>query len=95
MQRHARLPRLDAVAGMLLYAAVNKSVLLQYELLGIPIFVATVDLARDWPDIETELHTLLHHCDTAARSQDEGSVASINAVASNLVYVASHAHGNL
>jgi 5-methylcytosine-specific restriction enzyme subunit McrC len=65
------------LAGMLLYAAVNRSVHLNYELLGIPILVATVDLARDWRDIENELHNLLDRCNTAARAPGEESVAGI------------------
>jgi 5-methylcytosine-specific restriction enzyme subunit McrC len=65
------------LAGMLLYAAVNRSVRLKYQLLGIPILVATVDLAKDWRDIETELHNLLDRCNTAARAPGEGSVTRI------------------
>jgi 5-methylcytosine-specific restriction enzyme subunit McrC len=65
------------LAGMLLYAAVNTSVRLKYELLGIPILVATVDLAKDWRDIETELHNLLDRCKTTARAPGEGSVTRI------------------
>jgi hypothetical protein len=53
------------LAGMLLYASVNKSMRLKYELLGIPVLVATVDLTQNWPDIEAELHEFLDNCATA------------------------------
>ena len=72
---HVRHPARQ-IAGMLLYAAVNESVCLKYELLGIPILVASVDLAQEWPDIEAELHNLLDRCGTAARVRDERGVGS-------------------
>jgi 5-methylcytosine-specific restriction enzyme subunit McrC len=58
------------LAGMLLYAAVDKSVRLKYELLGIPVLVATVDLSQDWLEIETELHDLLDSCARASVPAD-------------------------
>jgi hypothetical protein len=52
---------------MLIYPDVGRSLRLRYRLLGIPILVATVDLGKEWRDIETELHELLDACAIAAR----------------------------
>jgi 5-methylcytosine-specific restriction enzyme subunit McrC len=54
------------LSGMLIYPDVGRSLRLRYRLLGIPVLVATVDLGRDWPDIEGELHALLDDCAGAA-----------------------------
>jgi hypothetical protein len=51
---------------MLIYPDVGRSLRLRYRLLGIPILVATVGLAKEWRDIETELHELLDACAIAA-----------------------------
>ena len=67
----ARFPG-KRLAGMLLYAAVNKSVRLKYDLLGIPVLVTSVDLAQDWFDIETELHNLLDRCASSACIASDG-----------------------
>jgi 5-methylcytosine-specific restriction enzyme subunit McrC len=44
------------LSGMLIYPEVGRSLRLRYRLLGIPVLVATVDLGREWQDIEAELH---------------------------------------
>jgi 5-methylcytosine-specific restriction enzyme subunit McrC len=54
------------LTGMLIYPKVDRSLRLRYRLLEIPVLVATVDLAQDWHDIETELHGLLNDCASAA-----------------------------
>ena len=54
------------LSGMLIYPDVGRSLRLRYRLLGLPVLVATVDLGRDWPDIEVELHALLDDCAGAA-----------------------------
>ena len=54
----ARQPN-KALAGMLIYPNVGRSLRLHYRLLGIPVLVATVDLANDWRQVEAELHKLL------------------------------------
>ena len=51
---------------MLIYPEVGRSLRLRYRLLGISVLVATVDLGREWPDIETQLHELLDECANAA-----------------------------
>jgi 5-methylcytosine-specific restriction enzyme subunit McrC len=55
------------LSGMLIYPGVGRSLRLRYRLLGIPVFVATVDLGQEWRNIEAELHGLLNDCATAAR----------------------------
>jgi 5-methylcytosine-specific restriction enzyme subunit McrC len=54
------------LSGMLLYPDVGRSLRLQYQLLGIPVLVATVDLGQEWRDIEAELLDLLGICASAA-----------------------------
>jgi 5-methylcytosine-specific restriction enzyme subunit McrC len=54
------------LSGMLIYPDVGKTLRLRYRLLGIPIIVATVDLGREWQDIEAELQGLLNLCASAA-----------------------------
>jgi len=49
----------DATAeGMLLYPVVNRTLRLEYTLLGHAVRICTVDLSRDWPDIKAELLSL-------------------------------------
>jgi 5-methylcytosine-specific restriction enzyme subunit McrC len=65
--QHERVRHEDkGLSGMLVYPDVGRSLRLRYRLLGIPILVATVDLAKEWRDIETELHKLLDTCAIAA-----------------------------
>ena len=65
--QHERLRHDDkGLSGMLVYPDVGQSLRLRYTLLGIPILVATVDLGKEWRDIETELHELLDTCAIAA-----------------------------
>jgi 5-methylcytosine-specific restriction enzyme subunit McrC len=54
------------LSGMLLYPEVGQSLRLRYRLLGIPVLVATVDLGREWQDIDAQLHKLLDECASAA-----------------------------
>jgi 5-methylcytosine-specific restriction enzyme subunit McrC len=65
--QHERVRHEDrGLSGMLIYPDVGRSLRLRYRLLGIPILVATVDLGKEWRDIETELHELLDACAIAA-----------------------------
>src|SRR5262249_13387243 len=65
--QHERVRRADrGLSGMLIYPDVGRSLRLRYRLLGIPILVATVDLGKEWHDIETELHELLDICAISA-----------------------------
>ena len=64
--QHERVRHDRGLSGMLIYPDVGRSVRLRYRLLGIPILVATVDLGKEWRDIETELHELLDTCAIAA-----------------------------
>jgi 5-methylcytosine-specific restriction enzyme subunit McrC len=59
------------LSGMLLYPAVGRSLRLRYRLLGIPVLVATVDLGREWQQIEGQLHGLLDECASAASLSSE------------------------
>jgi 5-methylcytosine-specific restriction enzyme subunit McrC len=54
------------LSGMLIYPDVGQSLRLRYRLLGIPVLVATVDLGREWQDIDAQLHELLDECASAA-----------------------------
>jgi 5-methylcytosine-specific restriction enzyme subunit McrC len=56
-----------ALAGMLIYPEVGRSLRLRYRLLGIPVLVATVDLGQEWQEIEADLNSLLDECASAAR----------------------------
>src|SRR5690606_27437522 len=47
------------VAGLLIYPRVSRSIAYRYELLGFPVVVATVNLAAEWPDIESEILRLI------------------------------------
>ena len=65
--QHERIRHGDkGVSGMLIYPAVGQTLRLRYRLLGIPILVATIDLGREWQDIEVELHSLVDECASAA-----------------------------
>jgi 5-methylcytosine-specific restriction enzyme subunit McrC len=65
--QHERLRHADkGLAGVLIYPDIGQSLRLRYRLLGIPILVATVDLGKEWRDIEIELHKLLDTCETSA-----------------------------
>jgi 5-methylcytosine-specific restriction enzyme subunit McrC len=52
---------------MLIYPEVGRSLRLRYRLLGIPVLVSTVDLSKDWRNVEAELQGLLNDCAVAAR----------------------------
>jgi 5-methylcytosine-specific restriction enzyme subunit McrC len=58
--------------GMLIYPDVGRSLRLRYRLLGIPVLVCTVDLARDWQKIEVELLGLLDECATVTALEASG-----------------------
>jgi 5-methylcytosine-specific restriction enzyme subunit McrC len=62
MQHHTA-----GIAGMLIYPAVGRTLRLRYRLLEIPVLVATVDLGKEWPEIEAELHDLMDDCAEVAR----------------------------
>ena len=47
------------ISGMLIYPVMDKNIRLNYQLLGIPVKIATVDLSAEWPDIHTELLSLV------------------------------------
>ena len=65
--QHERIRHTDkGLSGMLIYPAVGQSLRLRYRLLGIPILVATIDLGREWQDIEVGLHSLVDECARAA-----------------------------
>lgn len=50
----------DALAkGVLIYPTVEKSIHLRYRLDGHPLEIRTLNLAADWRDIRTELHSLV------------------------------------
>lgn len=73
--QHERVRHEDrGLSGMLIYPNVGQSLRLRYRLLGIPILVATVDLGKEWRDIETELHELLDACAIAASLAKETKV---------------------
>jgi 5-methylcytosine-specific restriction enzyme subunit McrC len=74
--QHERVRHDDrGLSGMLIYPDVGRSLRLRYRLLGIPILVATVDLGKEWRDIETELHELLDACAIAASIPGERQMA--------------------
>jgi 5-methylcytosine-specific restriction enzyme subunit McrC len=55
--QHERTSEKDSgLSGTLLYPDVGRSLHLKYRLLDIPVLVATVDLAQEWPAIEAQLH---------------------------------------
>ena len=61
--QHERIKQAEkGLCGVLLYPDVGRSLRLRYRLLGIPLLVATVDLGREWKNIEAELHQLLSDC---------------------------------
>jgi 5-methylcytosine-specific restriction enzyme subunit McrC len=66
LQNERMRQRHRGLSGMLIYPEVGQSLRLRYRLLGIPVLVATVDLGREWQDIEAELHELLDDCAGAA-----------------------------
>jgi 5-methylcytosine-specific restriction enzyme subunit McrC len=69
--QHERVRHSDkGLSGMLLYPAVSQSLRLRYRLLGVPVLIASLDLAREWQDIEVELHSLLDECASAAGVKD-------------------------
>jgi len=70
--QHERLRQVGkGLSGMLIYPNVGLSLRLRYRLLGIPVLVATVDLSKDWRNVEAELHSLLNDCGVAARQPAE------------------------
>jgi 5-methylcytosine-specific restriction enzyme subunit McrC len=68
---------------MLVYPHVGRSLRLRYRLLGIPVLVATVDLSKEWHNIEEELHGLLNDCAIAARQSREQGTGTPNLVSLN------------
>jgi 5-methylcytosine-specific restriction enzyme subunit McrC len=65
--QHERMRQRDKnLCGMLIYPDVARSLRLRYRLLGIPIIIATVDLNREWREIDAELHQLLDDCASSA-----------------------------
>ncbi|WP_254694080.1 5-methylcytosine restriction system specificity protein McrC [Sulfitobacter sp. SK012] len=48
------------LSGMLIYPVVGERVRLDYELLGVPVQIATVDLGAEWQDIDRELKSLFN-----------------------------------
>ena len=66
LQHESVRHRDKGLSGMLIYPAVGQSLRLRYRLLGIPILVATIDLRREWRDIEIELDDLVDECASAA-----------------------------
>jgi 5-methylcytosine-specific restriction enzyme subunit McrC len=85
--QHERVRHTDkGVSGMLIYPAVGQSLRLRYRLLGIAILVATIDLGREWQDIEVELHSLVDGCASAAgvrRSLQEVATSSVHSLAAH------------
>jgi 5-methylcytosine-specific restriction enzyme subunit McrC len=78
--QHERRRRGDVpLAGMLLYPDVGRSLRLRYKLLDLPVLVSTVDLGREWHDVEAELNALLDECAAAASIRSDAPVASANA----------------
>ncbi len=78
--QHERIRHRDkGVSGMLIYPAVGQSLRLRYRLLGIAILVATIDLGREWHDIEAELQGLLNDCASAAKSHAKGQTEIVGA----------------
>jgi 5-methylcytosine-specific restriction enzyme subunit McrC len=70
--QHERVYHEDkALSGILIYPDVGRSLRLRYRLLGIPVLVATVDLSKEWHNIEAELDALLNDCAVAARKTGE------------------------
>jgi 5-methylcytosine-specific restriction enzyme subunit McrC len=47
------------ISGILIYPVVGERVRLNYELLGVPVRIATVDLSAEWRDIHVELKELI------------------------------------
>jgi 5-methylcytosine-specific restriction enzyme subunit McrC len=70
--QHERFLQKDrGLVGMLIYPEVGRSLRLRYKILQIPVLVATVDLGREWSEVEAELHVLLNECALAAGSPHE------------------------
>lgn len=47
------------VEGMLIYPELGKTISLQYQLLGIPVKIASIDLSAEWKAIANQLHSLI------------------------------------
>jgi 5-methylcytosine-specific restriction enzyme subunit McrC len=47
------------LSGVLIYPVVGEKIRLHYELLGVPVTVATVDLSAEWREIDSELKRLI------------------------------------
>jgi 5-methylcytosine-specific restriction enzyme subunit McrC len=74
--RHAALRYPDAVIdGALIYPTVNQHLLLDYNLAGSRVRVATVDLTRPWPEIHQHLLRLL----SEVYGDENGAVSSLAA----------------
>lgn len=54
-----KLEREKELSGMLIYPVVGERVRLNYELLGVPVKIATVDLSAEWREIHAELLNLV------------------------------------
>jgi 5-methylcytosine-specific restriction enzyme subunit McrC len=47
------------LSGVLIYPVVGEKIRLKYELLGVPVTIATVDLSAEWREIDSELKGLI------------------------------------
>ena len=50
----------EHAVGILLYPVIGEEVKAQYELLGTPIRIETVDLSSDWQNIEAKLLSIIN-----------------------------------
>ena len=56
----------EEMIGNAALSSVGQSLHLRYRLLDIPVLVATIDLGREWQDIEVELNSLVDECASSA-----------------------------
>ncbi len=59
LQNFSNLSPSPPVGGMLMYPAVTADFHLEYQLLGFPVAVASVDLNRPWPEIHSRIVSLV------------------------------------
>ena len=64
----AREPQ-NELSGLLIYPAVGQKIRLSYELLGVPVTIASVDLGAEWHEIDSELRGLINAEAAPAKSQ--------------------------
>jgi 5-methylcytosine-specific restriction enzyme subunit McrC len=48
------------LSGMLIYPSIGRQIRLNFEILGVPVKVATVDLSAEWKEIDLELKELIN-----------------------------------